>query len=309
MLWIDAEPSGNGNGGNGGGNGNGGGGFPDATTTGPAAAGYTTLTPVSLPSGGNVQTSSPWVQAVSGGYLVEGIDFTLGAHLTCNLANTTFRGCRFTTAAGVFFGIDCGGTGPITFEYCQIIGADKGSGRLNIGINADNRATSGGFTVDHCDIAWTRIGVQAYPDNVTITNNFIHDMGLLPPPADDHTEPLCLGNQSTPASGMIVEDNTLLVEYDQTAAIIANSVSDFEVRRNLLGGGGWTVYVDSARPSAVATGVVYEDNEFTTVYWPLSGFHGPASDGVTWGSNGNVWQRNTWHDGPNAGQPVAAPGR
>ena len=131
---------------------------------------------------------------------------------------------------------------------------------------------------------------------------FLHDPGFYP---GDHSEPVYCGNGT--ATGLI-SGNAILSQLSQTAAVfIANAegvTANITVEGNLLAGGGYAVYGGGGSSQyGPATGITVSGNYFSTMYWPQGGYYGPVAD---WSAAGNTWSGNTWHDGPDAGQPVAA---
>jgi hypothetical protein len=121
--------------------------------------------------------------------------------------------------------------------------------------------------------------------------------------AGDHTEPLALGTASSPPSGHVVTGNTILNQLGQTACITSVGMDDFTLEGNLLGGGGWVLYLNSQAQAGLAGNIV-RGNWLTTQFFPRGGSYGVLADGPSWGSGGNAWDCNWWYDGPLAGQPV-----
>jgi hypothetical protein len=50
--------------------------------------------------------------------------------------------------------------------------------------------------------------------------------------------------------------------------------------------------------------VQFQNNKVSTKFLPLGGRREPKAYAPTWGKDGNLWQGNTWHDGPRAGQGI-----
>ena len=151
----------------GGGGGGGGGGpeFPDATTTGPAAGGYTSLTPVT--GGGmswewnhtNLLPSYVALQG-DGSYLVENIAFGAGTSIFITLASITFRGCSINAAAngiginfpGVSSNVATGSNGADVTTLTSLAVTDAGGFPSSGGTIATYTSASG---AEACLISYT----------------------------------------------------------------------------------------------------------------------------------------------------------
>jgi len=192
--------------------------------------------------------------------------------------------------------------------------------RRTVGVTID-RNTIGGTAERFCDNAIR--GIYDGDDQVTITRNnihhcasginhlnmggliqgnYIHDIGF---PCDGsgclHYNGIQLGAGTGPL--MTIDGNTIFVTQGQTDAIMLANDDGAQRNRvitgNLLAGGGYAFY-GSGGPNGVATGIVFRNNKFSTRYFPKGGYWGPVAH---WKS-GNVWEGNTWADGPNVGKTV-----
>ena len=157
-------------------------------------------------------------------------------------------------------------------------------------------------------------------DNLRITNSYFHDFTTKT--ANGHVD----GYQTEGASHVRIHHNTWLMTTDSnneaTSAIaIWNSMddsSDFLVSRNLIAGGGFSVYAEDYSPSEASpsggytvTDVRFLDNVFSTVLFPCVGdfgvwfSRGAPTDG--WHRSGNkVLETGQGLDGGNptaGGQP------
>jgi parallel beta helix pectate lyase-like protein len=274
--------------------------FPNALNTGPAAGGYTSLTPVSGTQ--TIPATAPypsWVTVNGDGTLtVTGISFN--ASVTSNASNITFRGCQFVNTG--IQNVKCNsGTSGYSFEYCQFRSAGLLSNQTcDRGIFAPGVS---GLSIDRCDFFWHEQSINLGSDsNVSITNCFLHDVRFL---AADHTELIYLpGNQSN----ITIAGNTILNGLGQTAAVYisqdnAGPYSNVLVDGNLIAGGGFAMYLGNINSPAIS-GFVVSNNWFSTAYYPLSGKSGTVTAKPTWDSNGNAWTNNRWYDGPSAGQLI-----
>lgn len=273
--------------------------FPNALTTGPAAGGYTNLTPAVTQEVRN-SPYPPFVQELeSGALLIEG--YALTGELDIYADNVIMTGCSVTvTGGGSALGVTLRGSGPYSLSYCQISGADPSANRVSEAIDVIG---SGDATITSCNLYWCSKALETSGSatGVTFARNYCHDIGYQ---AGDHSENIFL---AAGVSGITVTGNTILNPLTQTACIFSNgSVTDCTFSGNLFGGGGYALYAGSGGSS---TGVAYEGNWFSTAYYPNCGEFGViyTASYPTWGSNGNVWSGNAWYDGRNAGQAIAAP--
>lgn len=267
--------------------------FPSALTTGPAAAGYTSLTPAASQEVRNSPYPS-FVQETGGGLLIEG--YALTGPLAIYADNVTITGCSLTASGGsdtlglVLYGAGC------SLSYCQLSGADSSANRLDAAVDIIGTT---GVTMNACNVYWSKqcVLIPSGGQNMTVTNCYFHDTGY---ESGDHCEPVFL-NPGT--SGTVISGNTILNPVSQTACIFGNgAVSGSQITGNLLAGGGYTVYASSS-----SSGLVFESNWFSTAYFASCGYYGPFDGTPAWGSSGNVWSGNYWYDGPSAGQLISAP--
>jgi hypothetical protein len=271
--------------------------FPNAATTGPAAGGYTGLTPVALSALTEIETGHSgswpgWVQTLgNGSQLVEGIAFTqsapAGSLYIALSSGIAFAGCTFAMSGSIL----SNALGALSVQYCTFSSADQAPA------NHLHNAIGGTSTlaVDHCNIYWAAQAINCAP-TTTVTNCYIHDPTYI---AGDHTE--CILTSS--GVRLTATGNTLLNSLNQTAIVTGEAANiSYTVTGNLLGGGGYMFYSEPSASNIVVTG-----NRITTRFWPNGGYYGVFAEPPTWGSNGNSWVTNTWYDGPNAGQLISAP--
>ncbi len=131
---------------------------------------------------------------------------------------------------------------------------------------------------------WFHNGMDCahFSANVTITDSFC-DLSKLPKDSEAHAD----GFQDAGASNITLRHNTIRNPNAQTSAILLPSgESDVTVDRNLLSGGGWTLYCgrDGTERETVT------NNRFSREDWPKGGYWGPmlsCEDAAV--NSGNVW--------------------
>lgn len=286
--------------------------FPDASTTGPAASGYTSLNPVSITATTGIQGAGnqAWVQTRGdGSLLIEGQEFTWAGGgnpqgYMIDVSTTkkvTFRGCKFKMdglAAGVHLMFQAASEWHV--EYCEF--ASNGSGHYHAAIGSQ----AGPGTIDHCNMHEWAQAVHLQPGSAgsVLTSNYVHSPGYI---ETDHTDGVYLWDG---VNNITFEHNTILNDLSQTDCIYrgprGNSDSTY-YRHNLFAGGTYALY-GAGQVGAATTNMVIENNWFSTRYYPNCGYAGPATYMPRWGSNGNVWDNNRWYDGPNVGKPVGMRG-
>lgn len=275
--------------------------FPDAATTGPAAAGYDSLIPQvaeAIPASGPYPS---WVQVLAGGaLLVEGCSFT--ASFDCHASNITFRGCAWNILGPAFYPVNEAGTcSGWSFEWCEMAGTSLDPTQVLVyGVNCagDNA------TVIGCNLyAMSEQPLLFKGNNILVQGNYVHDLAATPLA---HADPLFLYGQNN----IQIIGNTLLGSPIQntSAAIFGSATANYDgvlISGNLLAGGSFTIY--GGYDANTVTNWVTENNWFSTMYYPQCGIYGYQTAFPAIGSGGNVWRDNYWYDGPNAGQLVAAP--
>lgn len=275
--------------------------FPNATNTGPAAAGFTSLTPQTAQTIPATGPYPSWVQVLSGGsLLVEGCSFTQG--FDCHASNITFLGCSWNILGPAYYPVNEAGvqTGW-SFLWCEMAGTSLNPNDVLVyGVNVagDNA------TVIGCNMyAMSEQPLLFKGNNILVQGNYIHDLAATPLA---HADPLFLYGQNN----VQIINNTLLGTPIQntSAAIFGSASGNYNgvlVAGNLLAGGSFTIY--GGFDANTVSNWVTRDNWFSTMYYPQCGQFGYQTAFPAIGSNGNVWQNNRWLDGPNAGQLVASP--
>ena len=166
--------------------------------------------------------------------------------------------------------------------------------------DGDSAVNGGGYTCLRCDVHGTTDGFKAGND-VTITDSWIHDLAMT---KDSHND----GIQSLGTNRLTVEGTTIVLADGATSAVILSTGSASEMRNvtithNVLGGGAFTVYGGySAGEDDVSkvSGILIADNRFSTRIHPKSGVYGA----MTSTDPPVVVGRNTWFDGPKAGEAL-----
>lgn len=162
--------------------------------------------------------------------------------------------------------------------------------------DSQSSIVGGSFTGRRLDISGAGDGIKLDRGNVTLADSYIHDLASFQGAHND-------GIEITNAPNTRLEHNAILNKNSQTSAVMisefgSNPASGVVLTKNLLGGGGYTVYGGSPD---TAKGHQVTDNRFTTRFFASSGYYGPRA---YWRDAGNTWTGNTWADGPNKGLPV-----
>ncbi|MFC6079688.1 right-handed parallel beta-helix repeat-containing protein [Sphaerisporangium aureirubrum] len=156
------------------------------------------------------------------------------------------------------------------------------------------------------DITVRRVNIHTVPNSVgtdhgLIEDSYMHDFKEWP--GDHVTGPQANGS---PRKGMslTIRHNTILNQLSQTSAISLyqdfSRAHDVLIERNLLGGGGYTVYGGEGK-FGTPTGIRILNNTFTRRLFDKGGFWGPLTYFTTEG-RGNRFEGNVWEE---SGEPVA----
>ncbi len=224
---------------------------------------------------GSFATSAP-------GQVIQNLD--VNGRITVNHDNVTIRNVRFRSAGQAINNL--GHTGLLV-EDCEIDGSGAPDASSAIGEH--------NYTMRRCNIHHVGEGPRIN-GNVVLEDNYLHDfLNFIAQGA--HQD--CI--QITSGSNIVIRHNTCMIQVDgANAAIMTGSYagSDVLIERNLLAGGGFTVYCGA---HIGYTNVRLLNNHFSTVYYPRAGYHGPITycNGL-----GHLVSGNVWHDGPLAGLPM-----
>lgn len=236
-----------------------------------------------------------------------------------------FRGCRFrgTTRAPGWFNIaynppantsfwffysDFGGLGPADNQY------DESPLTMSY--------TTGTATLYRNYISYTTTAMNATGVEVEAIENYVEKITCYycpnSPPGESTskhlngfqfmggpTRALILRNrivlQNPDDAGRKIDQTDAIMFNDSTGALLgAGTNSDgsvgYQIRDNLLGGGGYTVYAGAeSGNSANVRNFVLTGNKITTIgTWPNGGSYGPIAHQPAWGTYGNVKSNNTF---------------
>ncbi len=272
-------------------------GFPDETNTGVPAG--TTLRNVP----GDVRSGPGWHYDDRGWVVIDGNGATFSGYrvnvdVSVEANNVTIRGNSLTSTN---WPIALRHTTGVVIDRNDISGpATRYCDNAIRGIYSDDDQV----TITRNDISHCASGINHLQAGGLIQANFIHDIGFpCSGSACLHYNGIQLGAGTGPL--MTIDGNTILVTQDQTDAIMLANDEGAQRNRvitgNFLAGGGYSFY-GSGGPSGSATGIVFRNNQFSTMYFPRSGYWGPVAHWKA--GNGNVWEGNTWADGPRVGQSV-----
>jgi hypothetical protein len=198
----------------------------------------------------------------------------------------TIRNCRFVATTDTFLNIQ---GANVTIEDTAFEGP--------AGTWIRNSYEGHHLVIRRCDFSGMGNAVEFNVHDELIEDNYVHDFGNVS--ADQHAD----GLQTNGTSNAVVRHNVVLLnEVDgMTGAISVFGGTDVAVERNMVAGGGYTIYPGTAED----TGISFTDNCFSTIFYPgqaQTGLFGPwyPVDNPT----GLVRTGNTWCDGPLAGQAV-----
>jgi len=260
-------------------------GWPDSTNTG-VPAGVTLL-----PSGSIIVTKP--------GTVISGLDIRGTVYIAA--PNVTLENCRIVSDSYHAVQIVDGITGTLV-QDCEINGGGNGlNGILGSGTFLRNNI----YNVEN--------GITLNGSNTVIEGNYIHDLNST---GDPHYDGIVIGGT---ISNVKVHHNTVIINHDQTAAImIANerngdAPSNISVDNNLLVGGGYTVYADAQFGSGQLTGISFTNNHMGPGHWGVSAFTksnpvyvGNVNDGAALARLLNT-SGNVGGDSPTPQDPTGSP--
>jgi hypothetical protein len=217
------------------------GGYPNATNTGTTGS-LTLVDPFPLIFN-RIETP---------GILLEDLDFRGSVFFDEEAVGATMRNCRVLNHSPLNFtcvAIHALATG-VTIEDCELDGGpfDTGAG---VGMQD-------GCTVRRTNIHSVENGISSGADNITIADNFIHDLTVTG--ATPHYD----GIQSSGGhSNWVIRHNTIRVPGQTAAVFIANddgATDQVLIEDNLLEGGTYTIYVDDQFSASDITNVTVRNN-------------------------------------------------
>ncbi|MEZ4222207.1 MAG: hypothetical protein R3B13_14825 [Polyangiaceae bacterium] len=305
---------------------------------GPGAIGMTGKTDISP---GSVYTDEPsWVTRTiaAGGETIDGFTIPEGVWLVedCNVKNAfqiygnegsgtafkgiVFRGCRMRVAETVIPTIYVReqANAPVWLLYCELGSPGPSEGSLVPIHNIDEGSQAGTYLYRNF-ISSAATGIQINAENGHVIENWVEDMLLYEPSL--HLNGFTTNGgiqgieilrnhivlQATDSAGHSITQTDAVSFFQDFADFKGTAPGGYQVRDNLLGGGGYSLYagMNSGKPADSVQNMVVTGNRFTTNgTYPTAGFYGPVTATPEWGKLGNVWSNNTWADGPKAGQEL-----
>ena len=138
----------------------------------------------------------------------------------------------------------------------------------------------GYFSGSHLDISGAADGV-GMGSGSRLASSLIHSLGRGP---DTHNDAI----EVSGARDVVITNNVILNEGGQTSCMMLDDFSGdgaagVVIQGNLLAGGGYTIY-----GGAPVTGVIVEDNQFSTRYFSKAGYQGagdvldPSRERLAW---------------------------
>ena len=288
-------------------------GYPSADTTGPAAAGYTELTEaeaVTLRDPFDKWHPAPeWCKLQDdGSYLIEGMHFTSGT-LDIYHPNIHIRGCKFELTKHYCVSFRPSASG-CTIEYCEVSSRSgdcdpevsiKESASAQHALSYGISASADNITIRHNNIYWSGDGIIFGGSDVTITDNYIHDLTSWQETHNDGVQ--MFGNQHD----LLIKHNSIIMCLGDRGLRQTGAVSLFmdrpspcsyqrvQVEDNFVAGGSFTFYGGGSK-NPENTGknedVKFINNKMSTYYFPKCGYWGQMAYGSEWGENGNEYTDN-----------------
>lgn len=279
--------------------------LPDATNTGPAAAGYMHLIPT---EGESIQADGAlpsWAALQSDGWvLIEGRSFTKPFQIYRD--KVRIRGC---SAIGSWpdgpFWYGRAKTG-LTIEYCEAH-APRGDNTIPAAkLQYIVAAVPDNLIIRNCNFYWwsDAVALGGGESNVVIENNWVHDPVFY---EKDHID--CIQHYGG-GKNVIIRNNRLENNINQTSCIAlfqdghpgSNAYDGVQILNNLCAGGGYVFYCGSGHDPI--RNIEFKNNRISTKYWPQGGNFGVKAAAPIWGKDGNSWDGNIWEDGPAAGKEI-----
>jgi hypothetical protein len=273
-------------------------GYPDATDTGAANSVTLSKVPGQLARGPGWVWQTDHIDVTGSGLTLANLD--VAGYIDVYGSNVTIRNVRIT-ATGQIWGIGICHARNLVIENSTISSpAASGAVRLEVGIK-DVYGDAVGTTVRQTDISHASTAIQL--SNGVIEGNYIHNFGYS---SGDHLNGISVGGGD--ARPLLIKDNTVLDNYDQTDAVALfqdfGTEANKTVTGNLLGGGsyviygggpgeGCTHYTGSSGCYGPSTNIVITDNRFSQRYFRAGGTFGYLSAFNPHGS-GNVFTGNVW---------------
>jgi hypothetical protein len=256
-------------------------GYPDATNTGPKLA--------NCPGGQLTKYTGSGDYRPSTNEVVSCMEFDdKSIYVSSSVSNVTIENCLFVTTTDRFINIQ---GANVTIRDSRFQGP--------AGTWIRNSYSGDHLTIVRNDFSGMANAAEFGVGYETLEDNYVHDFGNVDP--SQHAD----GLQTDGTAHLVIRHNTVLLNdvYGATGAIavMGDAGDDVLVERNMVAGGGYTIYPGGPN----YTNIRFVDNCFSTVFYP-----GQAKTGAynAWYPSNNppglVRTGNTWCDGPNAGQAL-----
>ena len=276
-------------------------GFPTARNTGWASAGTTSLKNVTSP-GPTGQGSAYSTEIRTNGAVISGINLTGSLDVYAN--NVTIKNCKITTRN--WFGINQrNGHHGLKVFNCTIIGVP--------GKGLDHGGEDYGISDDGGQMEVAHNNIYGFGEGITsgegyFHDNYVHSLQSYIPLGShsyQHTNALI----DSGGSGIRIVHNTFLNWMPPRAggssslmlAYDSAPVTNATVQDNWLAGGAYCLYPGGVTGSK---NIVIKGNFFSTEFFAGCGFYGLNASTHWHYGHGDVWSKNVWANGRNAGHPV-----
>jgi hypothetical protein len=274
----------------------------NATNTGPAAAGFTTLRPA---EGGEIKNGRTYAfareiaaSAAYDGFKVDGphllIESTaFSKPLDISMSKpVVFRGVSVRVPAGSAWTILVRpGAGPFYFLWSDAGGDGQGRGGKAPGSALALRGD--GATVYRSHLSNAADGIDVGGAHATILETLIDGLATF---EGSHNDGVQLAET---AEHVTIARNKILNANPQTSCLYLLG-KGIRVDANYLAGGGWTIYggaKNNGHGGQGAAPVAITGNTFGRDYFPKSGHFGPVAYWAKGGFSQNVWTDNRYEDG------------
>ena len=242
-----------------------------ATSYSPLVVGSPDNSNTGVPAGTTL-TASDSLSIDTPGALVEGMD--VAGTVSINASNVTFRRSRVTGSAFSIIRVKDGVTG-VRIEDVIINGQGLSGTSNSMGV-------MGPATVLRADISGVENGVVPSSGSL-IQDSWIHNLAA---PGEPHIDGIQMDGG---LSNIRVLHNTIdMSEWDQTAAVMIDNffgpISNIQVDRNRLLGGGYTVYADGQFSGGSITGVSFTNNHIARGYFGNALIRATTADPVWFGN-------------------------
>jgi hypothetical protein len=224
---------------------------PLTTTVAPPPSTWPGATNTGVPAGTALSLRGS-MTVTEAGAVLDALD--IAGSLTISANNVKVKRSRVRAESFNVVRISDGVTGTV-LEDCEIDGAGSTEG---------NNGVMGTATVQRCNIHGVENGVVPGSGSV-IRGSYIHDLRA---PGAPHYDGIQIDGDK---SDILIQGNTVVNGFNQTSAVMIDNyfgpIRNVIVDSNLLGGGGYTVYVDGHFNSNPILGVSITNNRMIKGYW------------------------------------------